>query len=954
MNAIYRSACLLVVCFPVVSRADVRLDLSTATLTLDDRGVVTALAFPDGTRWPGLKQPVFALETASGTVFPKIVKRDGEILKIEFDDGSAASFQLRQEKGLALFRLVSLSARGPVERFRLFRLDVPKQAHLGATLNAASTDRWAAAVLAAELNVHAYSSSTRAYRADSLMVATEKQHGLSPASFAVLVAPRSELWTTIERFEKVAGLPCPRLGGVWNKASPAIKRSYLFLTNFHESELDQALALASRGGFAMILLGQESWSRGTGHYEVDRSRFPDGLAGLKRTIDRFHKAGFQVGLHFLGPSIYPPDSYLTPVPDPRLVMGPTTTLAADVDETVAFLPTSNPPSAFPAEDGGYEGAGTVLRIGDELIAYQARALRGRTGFSGCRRGHLGTRPARHRKGDRVAHLVRSYGYHMFDMDTSLLREVAGNFARVADTCRIDMIYFDGSERLQGDHWYYNARLHRAFYDALENKDLLLQASSTSHSSWHLIARSASADGHGDLKGYLDERSPGFESLARDGMPLDMGWYYVYDPTTTLDQYEYILGATIGYDCSMSFQVSPTAAARHPFTAPLLDLISRYEKLRLSGRVPEAMRARLRVDPALGGTKTSVGRERLADRRKEYHLVGNEGHEVFQRVVYEPWHEVAASGERAGSWTLKVNEGPSRVGLWVHVQPGPWLAPGRAYHATEALMLESFDDLVPYSSNPKAEPGLKVIRPGEGGSTSPGVTQMLELVAEDSPEGRHHARYTARSGRDDQAGWSAIGRTFDPPLDLSGYRGLGFWLRGDGRGGVFKLQLCDVSGDASGAEDHYIANDFAGWRYQQLVRPERRVIDDAHVRSLTFYYNSLPGKATVACGIDDVKALKTLDQPTVSDPWVEIAGRRITWNGTLKAGQYLVLRPAERPTRYGLPLLEPEVSPETTELPALAAGEYSARFGCRGLPQLPVRVRIELQPPERYEILAGKR
>ena len=1110
MNAIYRSVCLLVVCFPVVSRADVRLDLSTATLTLDDRGVVTALAFPDGTRWPGLKQPVFALETASGTVFPKIVRRDGEILKIEFDDGSAASFQLRQEKGLALFRLVSLSARGPVERFRLFRLDVPEQARLGATLNAGSTDHWAAAVLAAELNVNAYSSWTRASRADrpgcsheftrtqqakagrfaarfaatsdsrsggwsvqgkhwsspldltgckairawvhgdgqneqlkiqlfdgsggyrdvyipinfkgwrlltltgsaldtlrydhvaalylyynglpegrtvstlidqieamverdgrqetlvledfedsdspfwalpgiSLMVSTEKQHGLSPASFAVLVASRSELWKTVERFEKVAGLPCPRLGGVWNKASPAIKRSYLFLTDFHESELDQALALARRGGFAMILLGQESWSRGTGHYEVDRDHFPDGLAGLKRTIDRFHQAGFQVGLHFLGPSIYPPDSYLTPVPDSRLVLGPTTTLAADVDETAVFLPTSDPPSAFPAEDGGYEGAGTVLRIGDELITYQARALTGSTGFSGCRRGHLSTRPARHRKGDRVAHLVRSYGYHMFDMDTSLLREVAGNFARVANTCRIDMIYFDGSERLQGDHWYYNARLHRAFYDALENKDLLLQASSTSHSSWHLIARSASADGHGDLKGYLDERSPGFEDMARDGMPLDIGWYYGYDPNTTLDQYEYILGATIGYDSSMSFQVSPTAAARHPFTATLLDLISRYEKLRLSGRVPEAMKARLRVDPALGGTKTSVDRERLADRRREYHLVGKEGHEVFQRVVYEPWHEVAA-GERAEPWTLKVNGGPSRVGLWVHVQPGPWLAPGRAYHATDALMLESFDDLVPYSSNPKAERGLKVIRPGEAGSTSPGVTQMLELVAEDSPEGRHHARYTARSGRDDQAGWSAIGRTFDPPLDLSGYRGLGFWLRGDGRGGLFKLQL----GDASGAEDHYIANDFAGWRYQQLVRPERRVIDDAHVRSLTFYYNGLPGKATVVCGIDDVKALKTLDEPAISDPWVEIAGRRITWKGTLKAGQYLILRPSERPTRYGPPLTEPELSPETTKLPALAAGEYSARFGCRGLPQLPVRVRIELQPPERYEILAGKR
>ena len=51
------------------------------------------------------------------------------------------------------------------------------------------------------------------------------------------------------------------------------------------------------------------------------------------------------------------------------------------------------------------------------------------------------------------------------------------------------------------------------------------------------------------------------------MPLDIGWYTVYDPTTTLDQYEYILGATIGYNSSMSLQVSPTTGVKHPFTAP---------------------------------------------------------------------------------------------------------------------------------------------------------------------------------------------------------------------------------------------------------------------------------------------------------------------------------------------------------------------------------------------------
>ena len=133
------------------------------------------------------------------------------------------------------------------------------------------------------------------------------------------------------------------------------------------------------------------------------------------------------------------------------------------------------------------GPGTVLRVGDELIAYAGRSLVPPFGFTNCRRGHLGTRPAAHAKGEPVRHLVRAYGYHMFDMDTSLLDEVTSNFAQVANACDVDMIYFDGSELLQGDHWYYNARLQKSYYDRLADKNVLLQGSSFSHYSWHLMS-----------------------------------------------------------------------------------------------------------------------------------------------------------------------------------------------------------------------------------------------------------------------------------------------------------------------------------------------------------------------------------------------------------------------------------------------------------------------------------
>jgi hypothetical protein len=503
----------------------------------------------------------------------------------------------------------------------------------------------------------------------NLCVETEKARGIEPAGFGVLACREADWLDTMERFEPAAGLPSPRPGGVWNKRSPWVKRSYLFLTNFREAQFDQALALARRGGFDMILLGQESWCRSTGHYEVNRERFPDGLEGLKRTVQRFKDAGFRVGLHCLAASIYPPDPYLAPVPDARLVKGATATLAADVNATTNFLPTTAPPEAFPAEDGGYEGQGTVIQIGDELIQYGARVLTPPFGFRDCRRGHLGTRPSAHRQGAPIRHLVRAYGYHMFDMDTTLLDEVATHFARVANACGVDMIYFDGSERLQGEHWFYNARLHRAFYDKLANKDLLLQASSFSHYSWHLLARSASADGHGDLKGYLDQRSGWFDALAREGMPLDIGWYYGYDPTATPDMFEYVLGATLGYDASMSFQVSCDAAAAHPFTGEILDLIARYEQLRLSGRVPAAVRARFRIDPALTAIKPGDSRSPLLEKRREYRLLEQGGQPFFQRVIYGPWHEIKAGDTQALHWPVRVPDGPVRVGVQVHAPRG---------------------------------------------------------------------------------------------------------------------------------------------------------------------------------------------------------------------------------------------------------------------------------------------
>ncbi len=779
----------------------------------------------------------------------------------------------------------------------------------------------------------------------TLNAQTYRAYRLEPARFGLLVCDKDDFSKTAERFEAMAGLPSPHPGGAWSKTSPWTKRSYLFITRFSRPQTDRVLELARRGGFHTILILGGSWHESTGHYRVNRRNFPDGLPGLKQTVQRFKDGGFKVGLHFLGASIRRPDPYLTPVPDKRLVKGASAELAADVDAETDVIPTATAPSGFPAEDGGYRGKGTVLWIGDELIHYAERSMEPPYGFRGCRRGHLGTRPSAHPKGAPIRHLVRAYGYHMHDMDTSLLDEVADHFARVANACNVDMLYFDGSERLQGDHWYYNARLHKAFYDRLDNKNAFLQASSFSHYSWHLMSRSASADGHGDLKGYLEARSPWFDTLADNVMPLDIGWYYGYDPSATPDMFEYVLAATIHYDCSMSFQVSVAAADRHPFSGVILDMIARYEKLRLSGRVPEAIRRRLGIVPELAGQMEPEERAARLSKRREYRLLGPPGEEVFQRVVYAPWTTIATVAERDRTVDATITDGPARVGAHLHAMSGPWPEPEPSYRSPDAVILEDFDDLAGYLRGSKPTEPVHAIGHGQGGQTLDGVTQRLESIEQGARQGRRCGLYTATSKRPTADGWSVIGKTFDPPLDLSWHKGIGLMMRGDGKGGKFKVQIRDTG---KGVQDYYIGNDDVGWRYHRLTRPAEDRLDYARVARLLLYYNGLPARSTVSCGLDDIKALRGLSERTIRDPSVVIGGKRLTWRGELSVGHYLFFEPKGVVTHYG-PGLGDGRRLADTEPVVLPAGHHRAAFGCDGAQPMPVRLRVVHYPPERHAI-----
>lgn len=835
----------------------------TGQLALDETGRVAALT---GAPWGGPSlavagTPLCQIETDKGTLLPTSAKLDGDALEVGFDGGVALRFRVTPGHGHALFELTELRGLEPasVRTLSLCVLAIEGLSRTGGVIGACYSDDFAVAVMGTHINVRqtvegpSGANGTVTLRAD-----TVAEHGIQPAGFGLIAIPKDQLPAAIEALELAAGLPSPHPGGVWSKLSPYTKESYLFITGMHESEVDLVIEWAKRGGFTTVLIGGD-WSRTHGHHEINTAEYPDGLPSLQRAARKLKDAGLRVGLHFLGAAVYLDDAYVTPVPDDRLVVDARLTLAADVDAAADFIPTTEPPSSFAAEDGGYMGKGLYVRIGDEIIQYTSLKLDEPYGLTGCQRGALGTQAAAHAAGGEVGHLFRSYGYFLYDLDSTLAEEVIGNVCRVANAIEADMLYFDGSELLQGDHWYYNAKLQSMYYERLNNKDTFLQGSSYSSYSWHLISRTASADGHGDVKGYLDERTPAFAWYDANLMPLDIGWYYVYDPAVTADQFEYILQRCVGFNSSISVQTNPTQLRAHPEAGRIFDLVHLYDQLRHSGQVSDATQALLR------------------EPKREYRYLDDPPR--LRRIQYGPWEDgpIAREEPLAGDGAV----------LGFDLRCGGLTRPGPAYESAEAVMLESFDDLAPYRNGPAEGPVTEVTTDAIGGCL-PGVTQSLSLAPGEGPTGGTCGRYTATSTLPGPDGWSAAGRQFDPPLDLSFHQAIGFWLKGDGNGGAFKLQL-----QGGGATDYYITNDFTEWRYVQVLRPtepQPSLVDYSQITGLMFYYNGLPGQTTATCLVDDVKALAAVDAAELRNPVLTVGDARVEVPITLSEGDRLLCIP----------------------------------------------------------------
>lgn len=795
--------------------------------------------------------------------------REGDLLKAQFlDPELKASLRVTARKQHLLLEVVGVQPADAEELSLEFPIQRLKT--VAGAFNGTYDDRFGACLLGTTVNAQ---QRMAAHGADvvGLGAGCTAKRGLVGARFALVAAPWEEFKPAIMEAERANGLPCPMLEGQWARDSQPVRRSYLFVVDAKESNIDQMIEYAKIGHFGMIIFLKENWLANHGHYQINTRNFPEGLESLKRAVAKIHAAGMGAGVHVFGPSISPNDPYITPRPDDRLAFVACPPLAEAVDARSPTLVLAGVPNLPPKAPRSDAFPGYYLRIGDEIIRYQEVESGAQTRFVRCQRGALGTKATPHPAGAEVKGLLTMWGYFLVDPDSTLADELNANFAAVFNACDFDMIYFDASDGINDaylDRWYYLNKLHLGFYRKLK-KDVLYQTSNGTGSGlvWHIVPRSASADGHGDLKKYLDERLPGMLGMAANFTRADVGWYYMYNDVRP-DQIEYVCAKTIGLDGSISIETSQASMEKHPRARQMIEMVGRYEQCRLANYFPESVK------------------ERLREPGKDFKLFGDGAAWQLYRAAYEEPRFVEAIDGRQNVWTIK-NELSVPCALGVEIACGFRSMPTSDYDQQGATTVETFDDASPYqrSEGDRMERFLG----GAGaatiavGTASAGVSANLVSSAEGAKVGPRCAVFTA-TNKGARGGWCATGRRLPKPLDLSRCQALGLWVDGDGKGETLRVQLRDAAGRAA---TWPVLISFQGWRLCVFRKAEAAGFDWSKAEYLVARIEGMAGGVSVRLGLDDVRALPELHpMPALAQPTVQVNGASVQFPVRLQSGQAL--------------------------------------------------------------------
>lgn len=843
----------------------VSFETKSLRLTLNARGQQIGLIDKaKGVNYRRGQAPLWKAIIGRQSYAPSHLTWQGQDLTVTFGGKAEAVFHITSQSQYVTLEVLSLSPS--IEQLTLADLNLKKMATVADTVNAAYNPAFAFCVMALTLPVHCKPEGS------NLQATCYAQYGIKGNKIALLGCPTPKLKEVIQTIEKAEGLPHITLSGKWGKMSPDVKRSYLFLFDLGEQNCDQAIAYAKKLNSGMIML-HETWASQTmGHFPINRELFPHGRAGLKAVVAKIHQAGMKVGLHFLSTGVSFSDRYLTPIPDPRLYRDASTILTHDIDAQQDLIPCAGYEPGFPEcqhPGGHYRGNGVDLQIDQEVISYGNCSKTPPYRFTQCQRGAFGSRAAPHRKGATISHLRRSYSFFMPDPSTTLGDEIAARIADIVEYCHCDMLYFDGAERLQGDHWYYNPKLVASFYRQISparRNHILYQASSISHYSWHQLSRYACADGYQDIKDNVNHASTQYPARFNDFMPLDIGWYGIGQKGISYSDLEYVMAKSVGWDASVGLVTSIETLNLNPETPELVEMAGAYDRLRLRQYFSASTKAALRLP---------VSRHLVKLGKNQWNFF--EQKQVTIRLV----------DGVSNVWQIPGPKQREIVELQISV--GGITAPGPGYHGPTSIPVVDFKDAVITPFNFTQTPEAAPVGLGEQGLRQTSGHGHYSVKVESAGDAGGEFRVTSQGTG--KSGSAAFIHRRSVPLNLACMKGIGFWIWGDGKGARMSIRLRDPS---AAYLDFSVKLDFKGWQYQELANfrqivgllENRGPLDKSDIIQVEFLMTGLPPQEETSFRLAGLKALPEMSASQCVNPSISDGTRTIAFPVRLSTGESL--------------------------------------------------------------------
>ncbi len=811
-------------------------------------------------------------------------------LRLTYGEAGIAAVAAASERPTHLkFELVSVEGAKPsMIRWGHFATTIGKT--VGATVGVVRDSRFAIGIQA--LNVQTSAGAARK-KYGSLLYAAAKEHdgGVLDSKIALFGCPAEEALATIGKIEVAEGLPHPMLDGVWAKRSPTAHWPYLAV-NFSEATMDDVLETAQKGGFRYVYHPApfKTW----GHFQLKPNLFPDGDASLKRCVDKAAKLGIRLCVHTLSAFITTNDPYVTPVPDPRLARWRATNLSAAIDEHAREIPIADPDAIRAAQPSAWSQL--VAMIGQEIVLYQGISDTKPWRLLGCQRGAFGTKAARHEAGAEVARLATHPYKTLFPGITNgMMDEMTQRLVELANYTGIRMLSFDGLEGL----WSYGhgpwaaARFVKQCADGWD-VEVVNGASCLIHYNWHIHTRMNWGELTQSAKVDIDEyRSKRCQYYEENLLPKGMGWWRLglatYDwEATRMEDIEYLLAKAAGHNATHAMQAQPASLRQHGYGDACLALVKAWTEAREQGAFsPDQL-------------------ERLRGKGRDFHLeeIGEKQWRLTE-VKYSPFHWLCPGAGRsqphdAARQVLSfTTESEAHLGATCRFE-NPW---ERQPLRFELRALGSFDyehegniDLTPNSADEfkwehdlhKDAPRLKVTDTEVNGRKGCEIGTQYE-------------------GKDRPSWVTRVIANLPKPLNLRRHRGLGMWVRGDGKGELLFVEL--VARNCK--RQYYVPIDFTGERYFEFPLGEMclgryyaydwnhwsgfaswwvtmKGFDYGHVERITMGFNVIPPGQEVRCSVAGIKALKELGA-NLQRPTVSLNGAEMSFGTTAPPGSYLIYK-----------------------------------------------------------------